>query len=322
MPRAASAPLPDLLPRDPPPGERQGTRRVPGIWTHRACRVRKPVGSEDAEGLLQRALRLRRHRARSAKVTSSTGIGSSARRDPKMSDDDCLALAPSAWRSWGRSRVDVRCRESAECLSRLEDGRTRRSRGPPLARRRRALLRSVAQRYADRKHRFELLAEHVVQNVVASSGMDYVRGWITPRSPDGGADFVEAARRRRRARRDEARLLLRQAECGARSVVRLGGDHVARTDRPTAPRIDSRLRDHQLLHAPGPGRGSSKMSIRSCWSGEPAGRQASSRRSCFELGTQECQTPSWASSTLSTTGAGAVRGQTLGDLARLGPCMP
>ena len=52
------------------------------------------------------------------------------------------------------------------------------------------ILASIMQHYADRKHRFELLAEQVVQDVVVSSGMDYVPGWITLRSADGGADFI------------------------------------------------------------------------------------------------------------------------------------
>ena len=88
-------------------------------------------------------------------------------------------------------------------------------------------MQSIADHYADRKHQFELLAEQVVQDLVMDSGMSYVRGWITPRSADGGADFI--------GRLDVGPglggtklVLLGQAKC-ERTNAPTGGNHIART---------------------------------------------------------------------------------------------
>ena len=53
-----------------------------------------------------------------------------------------------------------------------------------------AALEQVLGFYAERKHRFEALAELVAERVLRGHGADYQPGWLTPASSDGGADFV------------------------------------------------------------------------------------------------------------------------------------
>jgi len=148
-----------------------------------------------------------------------------ARRDPHMSDDDCLALAPSAWQWWVRNGSTSLPRVR-RMLSHLKTVNAEEQRPTPGSKEER-ILQSITQHYSDKKHRFELLAEHVVENVVTLSGMDYVRGWITPRSADGGADFV--------GRLDVGEglagtrlVLLGQAKC-EQVTSPTGGNHIART---------------------------------------------------------------------------------------------
>lgn len=126
-----------------------------------------------------------------------------ARRDPNLTNDDCLSLAPAAWRWWVKygSTSLPRVRRM---LSRLRTVSATDQRPPDDSKQGRT-LGAITQHYANRKHRFELLAEHVVQDVVITSGMDYVRGWITPASGDGGADFI-ASRCWTGAQRDQASL--------------------------------------------------------------------------------------------------------------------
>ena len=148
-----------------------------------------------------------------------------ARRNPDLSDDDCLALAPSAWQWWVKNGSTSLSRVR-RMLSRLKTVNAEEQRPVPGSREAR-ILQSISQHYCNRKHRFELLAEHVVEDVVTSSGMDYVKGWITPRSADGGADFV--------GRLDVGEglagtrlVLLGQAKC-EQLAAPTGGNHIART---------------------------------------------------------------------------------------------
>lgn len=148
-----------------------------------------------------------------------------ARRDPRLSMDDCLALAPAAWQWWVK-HGSTSLPRVRRMLSRLRTVSAEEQR-PEVGSREARTLQAISQHYADRKHRFELLAEQVVQDVVTTSGMDYVRGWITPRSADGGADFV--------GRLDVGQglggtrlVLLGQAKCEKASAP-TSGTHIART---------------------------------------------------------------------------------------------
>jgi Restriction endonuclease AspBHI N-terminal/Restriction endonuclease len=149
----------------------------------------------------------------------------SARRDPTVSLEDSLKLAPSAWRQW--------VKEGAVALPRLRRSVAYQSTTDPLEQRpapgsREAqVLADVYAFYAKKKSAFEGLAEVVAEHLFRSAGNDYARGWITPRSGDHGADFV--------GRLDiglgfaKTRLVvLGQAKCEKPSLP-TGGRHIART---------------------------------------------------------------------------------------------
>jgi Restriction endonuclease AspBHI N-terminal/Restriction endonuclease len=148
-----------------------------------------------------------------------------ARRDPTLTNDDCLARAPAAWQWWVK-HGSTSLPKVRRMLSRLRTVSAEEQRPPDGSKQGKTLV-AITQHYADRKHRFELLAEHVIQDVVTTSGMDYVRGWITPRSADGGADFI--------GRLDVGQglggtrlVLLGQAKC-EKANVPTNGNHIART---------------------------------------------------------------------------------------------
>ena len=108
----------------------------------------------------------------------------SDRRNPSMSAERSNQRAPESWRIWvadgdaaiKRIRRDV-VRESVFRAS------ERRKVPEHLD----GLLNSVHQFYESKPHGFEGLASFVTQKVV---GPDCRRGWVTPRSGDGGIDFV------------------------------------------------------------------------------------------------------------------------------------
>ena len=148
-----------------------------------------------------------------------------ARRDPALTNDACLKRAPETWQWWVK-HGSASLPKVRRMLSQLRTVSADEQR-PQAGSKQDKILASIMQHYADRKHRFELLAEHVVQDVVVSSGMDYVTGWITPRSADGGADFI--------GRLDVGQglggtrlVLLGQAKCEKASVP-TNGNHIART---------------------------------------------------------------------------------------------
>jgi hypothetical protein len=106
------------------------------------------------------------------------------RRDPKVSAEEALKVAPSAWRTWVAKGITV-----------LEGCRRR------VARRQVAgigeqsdysevdeqLLAMIVKHFAPQPHAFEGLASLVASRVI---GQACKRGWITRRSADGGVDFV------------------------------------------------------------------------------------------------------------------------------------
>jgi hypothetical protein len=148
-----------------------------------------------------------------------------ARRDPKLSMEECLALAPSAWQWWVK-HGSTSLPRVRRMLSRLRTVGASDQR-PVEGSKESKILSSISQHYCERRHRFELLAEYVVQDLVSASGVDYVRGWLTPRSADGGADFI--------GRLDIGQglggtklVMLGQAKCEKPSAP-TSGTHIART---------------------------------------------------------------------------------------------
>src|SRR5262249_45974925 len=110
------------------------------------------------------------------------------RRDPSATDDDCLTLAPSSWRTWvaGGESTLSRVRRSAARPANA----TRAEQLPEVGTREYAALDDVLRFYAGRNHRFEALAELIAAEVLRYEADVYRIGLISPRGHDFGIDFV------------------------------------------------------------------------------------------------------------------------------------
>jgi len=151
----------------------------------------------------------------------------SARRDSSISSEEANQAAPAAWRKWIKEGVtaESKVRRRVSDLQLLKTANQK----PPPGSENEKVLKDIYRFYssaADRKKRFEGLAEVVAEQVFANSG-SYRRGWITPGSSDGGADFI--------GRLDlgvgfgAAKLIiLGQAKCESLNSP-TSGNHIART---------------------------------------------------------------------------------------------
>jgi hypothetical protein len=117
-----------------------------------------------------------------------------ARRDPTKSLEECLLLAPAAWRRWvdGGAAVKERVRQQMTRNATLSPAAQRPDAGTPAE----DALRHVINHYKRLgnfqgvgEHRFEGLASEITGSVLNESGQ-YRPGWITKRAGDGGIDFV------------------------------------------------------------------------------------------------------------------------------------
>jgi hypothetical protein len=105
------------------------------------------------------------------------------RRNPSLDSAASNAHAPAAWKEWLRGVDPNRCRRSV-LKSKI---RAKAEQGPDLARDA-EVLRAVYDHYQGRQHEFEGLAAQVTARVV---GDRCTRRWVTPRTADGGVDFVD-----------------------------------------------------------------------------------------------------------------------------------
>ena len=112
----------------------------------------------------------------------------SARRDPSTSNAQADSLAPSSYREWQKlgqlamekNRRHVRQFQLVKSVDQL----------PPKGSREGKVLETIYEYYEGKKHKFELLASRVVQGIASQSGANYLEGWVTRGSSDGGVDFV------------------------------------------------------------------------------------------------------------------------------------
>jgi hypothetical protein len=113
-----------------------------------------------------------------------------SRRDPLISADESLKLAPSSWKRWislgtggiPRLRRNVIARnvvpeEFQRPIANSEEDK---------------ILKAIYQNYHGKKIEFESLAEFVTQQIFMDQGLKYSSGWITQGSGDGGIDFVSS----------------------------------------------------------------------------------------------------------------------------------
>jgi hypothetical protein len=111
-----------------------------------------------------------------------------ARRNPEISDEDALLLAPRSWQQFVDSGItgieSLRRRVMHSAL--LDEELQRPEPGGPLED---ILLRTISF-FEHRRHDFETASARVVERIFVDQGLEYRTGWITQRSGDGGFDFV------------------------------------------------------------------------------------------------------------------------------------
>lgn len=112
----------------------------------------------------------------------------SARRDPDISDEDALNLAPKSWQEWVKNGELARDKVIRRVHRAIEISKS--DQLPAAGSREEKCLQEIYNFYNGKKHEFEFLALKVVANIIRESGGSYNEGWITQKSGDGGIDFV------------------------------------------------------------------------------------------------------------------------------------
>ena len=149
----------------------------------------------------------------------------SSRRDSSLTCIQTLKLAPKSWQQWVeegeicRDKV-IRRVYKISAVSKIDQL-------PESGSLEEKCLATIYSFYSEKKHHFELLASKIVASIIRQTGGNYIEGWITKASGDGGIDFV--------GRLDlgtgfskVAIIVLGQAKCEAYSTP-TNGVHLART---------------------------------------------------------------------------------------------
>jgi hypothetical protein len=113
-----------------------------------------------------------------------------SRRDPSISVEESLRLAPSAWKKWvslGPAGVP-RLRRNVISRNVVPEELQR----PAPNSEEDKILKALYNNYHGKKIEFESLAEFVTQQIFIEQGLKYSSGWITQGSSDGGIDFVSS----------------------------------------------------------------------------------------------------------------------------------
>jgi AcrR family transcriptional regulator len=111
-----------------------------------------------------------------------------SRRNPQVSLEDSLKLAPTSWQKWVESGPASVSRLRRNVITRSVV--TEKMQKPPKGSAEEIILSTIYSYYDSKKHRFEALAEFVAQEIFREQGVAYKSGWITQGGGDGGFDFV------------------------------------------------------------------------------------------------------------------------------------
>jgi hypothetical protein len=111
-----------------------------------------------------------------------------SRRNPAVSLEDSLKLAPVSWQKWVTSGPASVSRLRRNVITRSVV--TEKMQKPPKGSPEESILWTIYNYYGTKKHRFEALAEFVAQEIFREQGVAYKPGWITQGGGDGGFDFV------------------------------------------------------------------------------------------------------------------------------------
>ncbi len=148
-----------------------------------------------------------------------------SRRKKEFSLTQTNALAPSSWRQWlveGSNSLN-KLRRRVSKLSLEKSVNQKPNPGTELD----ITLNEIYQYYANKKHRFEALAEAIAARVIDRDLGIYQKGWVTQGSGDGGADFIGKVTLGSGFSKVEL-VVLGQAKCEALNTP-TGGNHIART---------------------------------------------------------------------------------------------
>lgn len=113
-----------------------------------------------------------------------------SRRDPELSAEQSLKLAPAAWKRWvsfGAGAIP-RLRRNVITRNVVPEEMQR----PIPGSEEESILNVVYNNYHGKKVEFESLAEFVTQEIFTGQGLKYASGWITQGTGDGGIDFVSS----------------------------------------------------------------------------------------------------------------------------------
>lgn len=149
----------------------------------------------------------------------------SARRNPNLTNEEILNLAPKSWQLWVKQGEITRDKLIRRVHKITAIGKQ--DQLPVTGTREDKCLSEIYNFYDGRKHHFELLASKVVANIIRQTGGNYKEGWITQGSGDGGIDFVGRIDLGTGFSKVEV-IVLGQAKCEAYTTP-TNGVHLART---------------------------------------------------------------------------------------------
>ncbi|MGC7872096.1 restriction endonuclease [Desulfosporosinus sp. SYSU MS00001] len=112
----------------------------------------------------------------------------SDRRNKNFSNEEALSNAPDSWKIWIKYGIEgiEKCRRRVSTIQIIPTAEQKTKPGTKENR----ILTAVYKFYEGRKHRFEAMALFITQRIFKKSGTEFVRGWITSPTGDGGADFI------------------------------------------------------------------------------------------------------------------------------------
>lgn len=112
----------------------------------------------------------------------------SARRNPDLTNSKADQLAPNSYKDW-QKLGQLGLEKNIRRVRRFD--LVKKSDQLPQAGSKESKALEVIYKYYDgKKAKFELLASRVVNGIASQSGANYLEGWVTSATADGGIDFV------------------------------------------------------------------------------------------------------------------------------------
>jgi len=110
------------------------------------------------------------------------------RRNSDFTVKETYRLAPVSWQNWVKYGYEAieKCRRRVSNLMIIKTTDQK----PNAGTKEEKILQAIYAYYEGKKHSFEALALFIAQRLFVKSGAKFVKGWITPSTGDGGADFI------------------------------------------------------------------------------------------------------------------------------------